>query len=529
MSNISPQGEQNTTVEIAALANLTALSTTPVGQMLVKTGTGTFANIAAPATVTIKVGGVNAGSQTILNLKAGGNMTITDDGSGGITFASTATGGGGGGSGTVTSVSVSTNQGVSGSVANATTTPTITLSLGALTGVTSFNGLVVTPNSGTITAGVWNGTAIGSAFLIPAGTSQQIQFNDGGTAFGASSNFTFDKNSGTGVFIGDGAMDFHVQCSVGRSPLGAILTFAVNAAGSGYANNDVATVSGGNGDATLKFTISGKTSFWTILNPGSGYSIASGVTTTGGSGSGLTININSVAPDPGIYQTSGGTINLIAGAGVYGGNGGSVTIQAGLAGTTGGDGAISIVTSGLGNININPGTNGHFKIKNNNGPCFGIFSFVGGTAFVDRTYSFPDTTGTVALISDLTSFVSTVANARVTAQAAANTNILTYTVGASDGTFQLAANVLVTTSTLHSFGVTVDYTDESGTARTLTIPFSQLAGTLITAITNATGASAYEGVSLTIRAKATTTIIFKTAGTFTTVAYNADCSVIKIA
>lgn len=66
----------------------------------------------------------------------------------------------GGGSGTVTSVSVVTNQGVSGSVATATTTPAITLSLGALTGVTSFNGLVVTANTGAITTGSWAATAI---------------------------------------------------------------------------------------------------------------------------------------------------------------------------------------------------------------------------------------------------------------------------------------------------------------------------------------------------------------------------------
>lgn len=69
-----------------------------------------------------------------------------------------------GGSGTVTTVSVVTNQGVSGSVANATTTPAITLSLGALTGVTSLNGLVVTANTGVVTTGTWNGTKIAVAY-----------------------------------------------------------------------------------------------------------------------------------------------------------------------------------------------------------------------------------------------------------------------------------------------------------------------------------------------------------------------------
>src|SRR6266403_3823355 len=72
---------------------------------------------------------------------AGANVSISGSGtsSSPYSIASSA-----GGSGTVTSVSVTTNQGVSGSVATSTTTPAITLSLGALTGATSYNGLVVT-------------------------------------------------------------------------------------------------------------------------------------------------------------------------------------------------------------------------------------------------------------------------------------------------------------------------------------------------------------------------------------------------
>lgn len=121
------------------------------------------------------------------------------------------------------------------------------------------------------------------------------------------------------------------------------------------------------------------------------------------------------------------------------------------------------------------------------------------------------------------------AQARAVDQTAANTNILTMTTPAADRTFWVSANILVTVSTTHSIGVTVDYTDESNTARTLTIPFAQLAGTIITAITNVTGVGPYEGVALAIRCKASTNIVFKTAGTFTGVTYNVDCSVIQIA
>ena len=63
----------------------------------------------------------------------------------------------------VTSLSVTTNQGVSGSFTSGAT-PALTISLGALTGVTSLNGLVVTANTGTITTGVWNGTKIAIAY-----------------------------------------------------------------------------------------------------------------------------------------------------------------------------------------------------------------------------------------------------------------------------------------------------------------------------------------------------------------------------
>ncbi len=66
--------------------------------------------------------------------------------------------------GTVTAVSVATNQGISGASSGGAT-PALTLSLGALTGVTSVNGLIITANTATITTGVWNGTAISNTYL----------------------------------------------------------------------------------------------------------------------------------------------------------------------------------------------------------------------------------------------------------------------------------------------------------------------------------------------------------------------------
>lgn len=113
---------------------------------------------------------------------------------------------------------------------------------------------------------------------------------------------------------------------------------------------------------------------------------------------------------------------------------------------------------------------------------------------------------------------------RSVAQSAAVASVATYTVGAADGSFEVGANVLVTTSTLHTFTVTVAYTDEGNTSRVLTLQFSNLAGTFLTAIANAAGAVPYEGVSVIIRCKASTSITIATAagGTYTTVTYNVE-------
>lgn len=122
-----------------------------------------------------------------------------------------------------------------------------------------------------------------------------------------------------------------------------------------------------------------------------------------------------------------------------------------------------------------------------------------------------------------------VGNARMTALTAAQA-LTTYTVGASDATYIVSANVLVTASVTHSFTVTCSYTDESNTARVLTLNFSQLTGAFITAITNVTGASAYEGVPVQIRAKAGTTIIIQSAagGTYTSVTYNLEERIVQM-
>lgn len=170
------------------------------------------------------------------------------------------------------------------------------------------------------------------------------------------------------------------------------------------------------------------------------------------------------------------------------------------------------------------------------------------TGAARKTFAFlesPAFTGTVGLpiatltgkVTNYNSIVTTgwgvpaiYGTGRATAQTAANASVATYTVGAIDGSFIVSANVNVTTSTLHNFTVTCSYTDETNTARVQTIPFVQLAGTPLTAITNATGAGPYESMPLHIRCKASTAITIGSTGGggFTTVTYNIEGSITQI-
>lgn len=119
-----------------------------------------------------------------------------------------------------------------------------------------------------------------------------------------------------------------------------------------------------------------------------------------------------------------------------------------------------------------------------------------------------------------------VGNARVTGQTGAVSSIATYTVGASDGSFLVGGNVLCTVYSSGSFSIAVSYTDESNTARTnqpFEGHFTSGYGTAIS------GAGVFEVQPMQIRAKAATTITILTSGTFTSLTYNAEGTIMQIA
>lgn len=122
--------------------------------------------------------------------------------------------------------------------------------------------------------------------------------------------------------------------------------------------------------------------------------------------------------------------------------------------------------------------------------------------------------------------VSLYQDARSTAQTAAVVSVVAWTVGAADGSFLISSNVNVTAFSVGTFNVTVAYTDETNTARTLTLNFSSVTGTLGIAIA---AAGAFEGIPVHIRAKAATTITIATSGTFTSLTYNVEGAIAQIA
>lgn len=108
---------------------------------------------------------------------------------------------------------------------------------------------------------------------------------------------------------------------------------------------------------------------------------------------------------------------------------------------------------------------------------------------------------------------------RTVGTAAAVPTVVSYALGAQDGSFQVSSDVTVTAYTAGTFTTTVAYTDESNTPRVLTLNYSSLAGAISP---NIAAAGPFPALDLVIRVKAATTITVATTGTFTTLTYNVE-------
>lgn len=162
-----------------------------------------------------------------------------------------------------------------------------------------------------------------------------------------------------------------------------------------------------------------------------------------------------------------------------------------------------------------------------------------GSAVITNPYALAITTGNVLFGGLLTTYNniavggngvgSLVKYTRPAQQSASTVTLATYTTPAADGSYRVWVNVNVTTAGSLNMTVTCAYTDESNVARTLTIPFLLLAGTLVQSITSAQGTIAYESIPITIRTKASTSITLATAGTVTGGVYTGEGFIEQVA
>ena len=144
-------------------------------------------------TITLKTNGTNNGSQSILNLKAGSNVTLTDDGVGGVTIAST------GGSGGVTSIfgrtGVVTAQSGDYTESQITGLASDLAAKLASTGPQTFSGdLTVT---GKVSANSFQSTGAGAWSVEGAyGTMTAAAANNSKLGFGANGKLSVSENAG---------------------------------------------------------------------------------------------------------------------------------------------------------------------------------------------------------------------------------------------------------------------------------------------------------------------------------------------
>jgi hypothetical protein len=111
------------------------------------------------------------------------------------------------------------------------------------------------------------------------------------------------------------------------------------------------------------------------------------------------------------------------------------------------------------------------------------------------------------------------ASGRTVGASAALPSVAAFTIGASDASFLVSMNILITAWTAGTVSGVVTYTDEGGTARSLTLNFSAITGVLAT---TAGAAGAFEGVPLAIRVKAATVITCTTTVSIFTGVYNCE-------
>ncbi len=307
------------------------------------------------------------------------------------------------GAGTVTTVSVVTANGLSGTVASATSTPAITLNISALDAAKIANG---------------NVSNIEFQYLDGVTSAIQTQFSGKQDTLVSGTNIkTVNGNSllGSGdVTLATGTGDVVGPSSVATG--NAIPRY--NGVTGKIIKDSPITLSDASGGV---ITIQSQGNFHTYLtNSGDGYDyhIQASNGSTANSFGGLAYLQGGSATNG---NADGGSGNVYGGAGHGSGNGGDVILNAGAKGAS--------------------GIQGRYLIYGNTGTKYAILN-AESIASTDKTFTFPNTTGTFALTSDLSPYL-TIASATATyvPYSGAITGI---TLGAND----LTLRAITTTSTI---------------------------------------------------------------------------------
>ncbi len=344
-------GITNTGVTTTTVSSATALT-------VAKAGTNyalQVDTVTASAATGLKItSAAAAGGVALAAISSGTNENITIDakGSGTVSIGASSTGdvllGGGSGS---TGCTVTNSTGAFACTAGGSFT---TLGLtGAVTGATSYNGLVITANTGVITSGTWNGTALTDAYVsdtltaslftgsgstttaVDLGTAEvagTLAVGNGGT--GATSltdlitlgthttgNYVTSITNGSGISGGNGGSE------------GAALTLALGALSADWSQTGAFDITLNNAASELKILESAGGAFYGIFDV---TDLSADRTMTVPDASGTLITTGNLSSITTVGTISSGTWNGTAISSTYGGTGINTSGSTGVPYITGG-------------------------------------------------------------------------------------------------------------------------------------------------------------------------------------------------